>query len=146
MRLSEERGARSEERGARSEATTVVCIVLSLPSLPALASPLILTLFAIRFARCRFSAVEGIEFGLFGLCSTLALVMFSLLEEDGGELSPSMYFMIGLFIFSIVFLIFVILYDTIVRPMLWGATGTANERGGEVRGSEDRRSAATTVY
>jgi len=69
--------------------------------------------------KLKFDRMEGIQFAHYGLLSVLALVLFSLTEEDGSKLEKHLVYLCGLFLLPIWSLIFLTIYDIIIKPSLF---------------------------
>jgi len=74
--------------------------------------------------KVRFDRMEGVQFALFGLLSVLALLLFSFTNEDGSEATPYLWSLGGLFTFSILILLILLVYEFIVKPYFFSSSAT----------------------
>ena len=71
--------------------------------------------------------MEGIQFSLYWLLSVLAVVLFSLTDEDGNALTTYMIYLCGLFLLAFFSLLFLTLYDVLIKPRLFPSSTTRDE-------------------
>jgi len=66
----------------------------------------------------KMDRVEGSKFSLFGVASTVVVLMFSLLDEEGSELSPIMNALRFVYLMAMLFLIILINVEAFVIPLI----------------------------
>ena len=67
----------------------------------------------------RMGKVEGTQFMLFGATATISLILFANTDEDGGDFTPFLQYLTVDYIITILSLIFLVLYEYIVKPLLF---------------------------
>ena len=83
----------------------------------------------------RMGKMEAVEFGLLGLMSTFAWMLFATTNEDGEPMNLFMYSLVGLFICFWISLASVIVFDVDIKPLLFPSSATASDDGADTDGS-----------
>ena len=93
--------------------------------------------------KIRFDRIEGIQFSLFCFLSALALVLFSLTEEDGNALTTYMIYLCVLFILAFGSLLFLVFYDVFIKPRFSPSAATRDKLSASTVSSPDSFSIAS---
>lgn len=74
----------------------------------------------------RMSKVEGTQFMLFGTLATITLILFANTDEGGAEATLFLMYLTMGFIFTIASLLNFVLYESIIKPLLFTSNKTSN--------------------
>ena len=85
----------------------------------------------------RMGKMEAVEFGLLGLMSTFAWMLFAATNEDGEPMNLLMYLLVGLFLYFFSSLASVIVFDIIIKPILFPSSATASNDGADTDTESD---------
>ena len=73
------------------------------------------------------SNLEGVEFCLFGILTTLTLLMFSNLNEDGEGMTTFMFTLVFALLVVTETLLFVVVFDVLIKPRLCASSPTTQD-------------------
>jgi len=91
----------------------------------------------------RMGKMEAVEFGLLGLMSTFAWMLFATTNEDGEPMNLLMYSLTGLFVFLWGSLWIVVIFDIIIKPILFPSSATASDNGADTDTEADDVNSST---
>ena len=93
----------------------------------------------------RMGKMEGLEFGLLGLIGILAGMLFATTNEDGEPMNLLMYLLVGLFLYFFLSLFSVVIFDVVVKPILFPSSAIISDDNAEDANSSTHSTTTTTT-
>ena len=75
----------------------------------------------------RTSKVEETQFTLFGTVATITLILFANTDEDGGNVTPFLQYLVVGFLLTLNTLLSLVIYVFVIDPLVFGVNKTSDD-------------------